>query len=222
VARTFWGDAKRASEIVSACPVCGVEAQRSFNAWRNEREPSAACNACIAYLRLNVESLEVKEEAIDATDGLYFVTAAQYQSVVPQCDDERHRFMFVMPTMCAVCGDPEAPLLRTLSPMASADAGFLGAVASEIANDAFDAKASRRYGTNTLSSGAELDTQLMELEMHVCAKHTAVTERGVEYSDGDLAFHSYRHYKAFCELNKLTGRTEPNDARPPVARVVSS
>jgi hypothetical protein len=204
----FAGDAKRTSEIVSACPVCGIERQRKFIAWRGEPEPPSACGACLAYLRVNLGSLEVKEEAADATDGFYWVGAAQYQSVVPRGDDEQGRFKFQMPTMCAVCGAPEAPVLRTLSPMATADAGVIGAVASGVASEAaFDtgfAKANRRYESNTLSSGAELDLQLMDLQMHVCEQHTSIRHSGCEYKDGNLAFHSYRHYKAFCELNHIT------------------
>lgn len=91
------GDAKRMSEIVSACPVCGAERQRKFMALKDEPDPPSACGACLAYLRVNLGSLEVKEEAVEAT-GSYAVQPAQYQSVVLRNGDAERSFKFEMPT----------------------------------------------------------------------------------------------------------------------------
>jgi len=219
--RALAGDEKRGSEILSGCPVCGVQRQRRFDMVGKEQTPHAACAACIAYLRLDLDSLQVKEEPDDATGGFYFVGRAQYESIVPRSDENDRPFNFVMPTICAVCGAPEAPVLRPLSVMTTTmDAGILGAVASEVANDAVGAKATRRYESNTPSSDAELDLALRHVEMHVCDKHTSIVDHGVEYGDGNLAFHSYRHYKAFCELNHIKAETKPSEVEgPPQARV---
>jgi hypothetical protein len=226
VAKSFWSDARATSEIVSACPVCGVERQRNFIALRNEAEPPSSCGACIAYLRVNLDTLQVREERADAIDGFYWVGRAQYESVVPRGDDEQRRFKFEMPTMCAVCGVSEAPALRTLAPMATPDAGVIGAVASGVATEvAYETgieKVDRRYGSNTVTSDFELDLQLRELQMHVCAEHTRITAHGVEYEKGNLAFPAYRHYKAFCELNHITAGTDTLSPAPATARVVSS
>ena len=219
VARTFRGDAKRTSDILSSCPVCDVERQRSFMAVRDEREVTTACEACIAYLRVNLDSLAVTEEPADATGGTYSVSPAQYSSVTPSA--------LQMPTMCAVCGASPAPLLRTLDPVTEPDAGVIGAVASGVATEvAYETnilRADRRYGSNTPSPGAELDFQLGKLEMHVCEKHTSITARGCEYDDGTIFFGSYRYYKAFCELNHIKAKsTLAEPAETPTARVVSS
>jgi hypothetical protein len=222
IGRTLRGDTKRTAEILSACPVCGAPRQRGFMVVRDERNPYTSCGACIAYLRLDLDSLEVSEEASDA-NAIYVVNAAQYVNVVPRTNVG---FKFQMPTICAVCGAAEAPHLRKLAPVSRPNAGVIGAVASGVASEvAFDAgfaQANRNYNSNTLSSGAELDLQLREVETHVCDKHTAITERGVEYSDGDLLFALYRHYKAFCELNHISAPRGAEDAGPPQARLVAS
>jgi hypothetical protein len=223
ISRTLRGDAKRMTYVMSPCPVCGVERKRGFAMSRNERTPYESCGACIAYLRLDLASLEVSEEAADATGSHYWVRAAQYQAVVPRSGGPEPRFEFVMPRLCAVCGSPDAPELRRIDPNTAGDAGVLGAVASEAANLALGAQANRSYESNMLSSGVELDLQLRDVEMYVCAKHTSILDRGIEYRDGDLIFYSYPHYKAFCELNHITAEKKASEADgPPKARVVAS
>ena len=205
--------------------MCGVVRPRSFTALKNERHPTASCGACVAYLRLAPDSLEVKEERDDATGGFYWIGRAQYESVVPRSNGEDRPFEFQMPAICAVCGAPDAARVRTFDPMATADAGIIGAVAagvaSEVAVDTGLAKANRRYDSNRPSSEAELDLALRHGQMGVCDKHVSITDRGVEYGDGNLVFRSYRHYKAFCKLNAITAETKPPQAEAPQARVVS-
>lgn len=193
------GDAKRTSEIVSACPVCGAERQRKFMALKDEPDPPSACGACLAYLRVNLGSLEVKEEAVEAT-GFYAVQPAQYQSVVPRNGDAERSFKFEMPTMCAVCGEPDASSLRDIvdgNPAAGAGGGLTG-------NLAYRANSNPVPGTAT-SPGKELDAALSNLKIPVCAKHSPTAFHGevVSYWDGTLMFTSYRYYKGFCMLNGI-------------------
>ena len=131
----------------------------------------------------------------------YVLTATQYKPAAKDPADTRRNFKFAMPTMCSICGDPDAPFKRTIYNSNNYDKDLfelansghaIGQVGSIPSGVTEDEKNDRRLGT---------------LKSPVCAKHTEDADRFADplcRSGGDLRFASYRYYKAFCELNNIT------------------
>lgn len=224
----LFNGARKTPVIACACPVCGIDRIRGFieqptpsKAMANLSEKArrraiekmekdgwpTECGACIAYLRIRRETLEVREQSIDASDTSlthYRVTPDQYVSITKRGDDAERTFQFQFPAMCAVCGAPDAPLRRKVGdPNRS-----LGT--TDIIDDYLLWEHPSFPGPKT--GGEQLDDALRGLETPVCANHTQTDYRGdaLAYERGTLRFASYRYYKAFCALNGITNA-------PPVA-----
>jgi hypothetical protein len=187
---------RRAYMIVSACPACGFEATRDFrNADRRNPWP-IACRHCLAYLRIHPKTLAVREVRRDEpADHLlpFGLLEEQYVGIVPRRDEEDRPFAFVMPTICAMCSAPDAPFLSEI--------GYCGIV---------DGKGELRgilypmnyAGKTTPTKHDELDRANQHIKPPVCAQHKGAI--AMERDSGFLQFASYRYYREFCALNKIT------------------
>ena len=185
------------------CPICGAVADRKFASAVDPKTLPSACGTCIAYLRPNARN-EVREETDTQVQNLpvkfpYALSADQYMPAVQRTS--RNYFKFEMPTMCATCGDPNAPHKRDIN-----DGDHFG-------DDIFDA-ANAGHAPGQIGAAASASTDddkhsrgLSHLKAPVCDKHTEEADTFgdvMRYSSGKLEFASYRYYKAFCELNNIT------------------
>jgi hypothetical protein len=208
---------QRSGVIESACPVCGAHGQRCFMEATNRQERPTPCGACPGYLRVSLATREVREESLDASDEKqlrFELRSEQYEPVVPRGDDEDHQFQFKMPSMCAVCGAPDAPLLRDIG-----ESGRTLSTTSIGEQLTYRAYASGR--STTASPGELRDAALRHLKTPVCSQHP---QRGffgdaLAYQHGTLRFASYGFYKAFCELNHITAGLEATASGPPEAKI---
>ncbi len=226
----LFATARRTPVIASACPVCGIERARSFSEQpaptkelaklskkarrralqkaEDEGDPTE-CGACIAYLRIHIDTLEVREQSLDASDTCfthYHVTSDQYLPLVKRGDDADHTLECQFPAMCAVCCATDAPLRRKIGNCDRGNAGD-GAVLN-----ALMWRSSRNPSPLEKSASEKLRDGLRGLETPVCANHrqTDVLGDALAYDNTTLRFASYGYYKAFCELNGITKGTRPS------------
>ena len=204
----------------SPCPVCGVQARRSFGVRVKRQSLSpTACGSCIAYLC--ARGLEVREEPLDATAAFYVVPAARYVTSVAR--DGAGKFQFAMPAMCATCGSHNAHELRDIIEVGAhtgGGGGLLGSIVSGAVRETVNAGAPTRYsdGLHHPASGPAqtpdaYDAALEGVKVPVCTKHTfptAYTDDPIEYTHGDLWIKWYGFYRAFLALNKLDGSSSSN------------
>jgi hypothetical protein len=226
--------AVRTPVIASACPVCGIERVRGFferpppttelaklsktarrralHKAEDEGAPTP-CGACIAYLRIHLDTLEVREQSIVAIGEHttpYGVRPVQYVSVVKRGDDADHTFQFQFPAMCAVCGSPDAPLRRKVSDRFPRDARG-GVVDTLLWRSSHNAPLDHKK-----TPSEELDDGLRGLETPVCANHTQTVydSDAVTFDNGSLNFAGYRYYKEFCALNRIIKGEDATSSRP--------
>ena len=198
---------RRAYVIISACPVCGVEAQRDFRDATNKKVWPVPCGRCLAYLRLQPKKLEVREEAFTASNAAltpYQLRSEQYEAVVPRRDDEDRQFEFAMPAMCAVCCASDAPFTREIGYAGNVDAGggLTGTVLYRSTNNPVGRPPDR---------DDSFERALKHVQTPACAQHSKPgSGNAMEYDGGTLRFASYRFYKAFCELNHITADSRPS------------
>jgi hypothetical protein len=191
----------RSTVLRGPCPCCGVVASRRFESLTDRWSPSTPCGACIAYLR-RTGTDEMQEVAIETFEMIgrpYALTAEQYLPVVKRTN--RNYFKFEMPTMCSVCGDPNAPYKRDIGDGDAFDTSLDGFWSQK--NHVLPQAG---MGPSAPSAEDVNSRGLSELKSPVCAKHTKDAEvfgEALEYTSGKLEFASYRYYKAFCELNKI-------------------
>jgi len=188
---------RRAYVIVSACPCCGVEARRDFGDLRRERPWPTPCGHCTAYLHAQRKSLRVREVRADEPSiglTLYRMNQYQYVGIVPRRDEEDRPFAFVMPAFCAICSDPNAPFTHEI--------GFCG-----VTTDPKGALRGILYERNYVGKTAptppdDLENANRHLQTPACAAHK--DKIAMERDSGVLQFCSYRFYREFCALNKIT------------------
>jgi len=224
----FWG-AFTTKDLVASlrslvlrgdCPRCGVQRLRRFENPANPKSPPTACGACIGYLR--ADGTAMREERADAYEMIrlpYALIADQYKPAAKVSG--RGYYHFEMPTLCAVCGDPNARHHRAIGngDAFERDMGVLGAVVSAAA-DVADAPS--RMDGHAVSVGAghvspatdaERNSRaLSKLVAPVCAKHTENAEffgAALSYSSGRLEFAGYAFYVAFCALNRIERASAP-------------
>lgn len=187
------------------CPGCGAVAVRWYASPLDPRSLPTQCGTCIVYLRASSKD-EVREEVEAPFHGLanelpYALSADQYMSAVQHTN--RKFFKFVMPKMCAACGDPNARDKRAIEngDYISKDLGPWSQQYHVLPQVGI-APGSHPPSEEDINSKG-----LSNLQAAVCEKHTKKAEpiwEVMAYSSGKLEFSSYRYYKAFCELNNIT------------------
>jgi len=188
--------------VVSACPSCGASDTRYFGyAADKKRARPVACKHCLAYLRVNAKNLEVHEESPTAVydTTVFEVTYGQFWWVVPRRDDEDHTFMLEMPAMCSVCCSPQPRFQEEIAERNAPDVGGISSAAMW--------RASGNTGGHVDERPSETrDRAVKHLKRPACERHTNkhAFYDAVMYSDGALHFVSYRYYKEFLALNKIT------------------
>lgn len=192
----------RGVDVEGPCPSCGANAVRQFDKPEDPTSRPSPCGACIAYLRTNETAL--REEPIEATHRIernYELAPDQYLPTMQRVSN-RGGFKFEMPTMCAMCGDPNA-----LHKFKIRNGDALGDDPIEL----FTKHNIVPMVGMAPNAGPPTEDQknskgLSYLVTPVCAKHTEEEElfAPLEYRSGTLAFAAYRYYKAFCELNNIT------------------
>jgi len=196
----------RAVLLEGPCPNCGVVATRQFDKPADPKSSPTACGACIAYLRGTGDV--VREESIDALDTIhvnYELTSDQYEPAVKASSGRYYKF--IMPKLCAICGDPNAPQALVIDHGNSASAHDLDFLTQGNVINNPTAKIEP-------TEAEKLDDKLSNLRAPVCDKHADKYEFGRALScfGGHLRFASYRYYKAFCELNHITHASQPKKA----------
>ena len=187
---------RRAYVIASACPVCGVDAARDFGDANATRPSPVPCGKCVAYLHVQPKNLRVREVRFDETSLYmdYGLLEQQYVGIVPRTDAEDRPFAFVMPTFCAICSAPDARFQKEI--------GYCG--------DTSDSKGALRgilYPMNYVGKGTpnrtdDLDNANRHIKTPACEAHK--DKIAMERDSGYLRFASYRFYREFCSLNKIT------------------
>lgn len=200
VALFVLADHRRRYIVQSACPVCGFDSARDFGDLTQERVTPPACGHCLAYLQLNRKQLVVRELPLDTpSDGYthYGLLKQQYVDVVSRRDDEDRQFAFVMPARCAFCGAADAPLRRDIDVAGlSDDWGIARAIFWRPYNNPL-----RKMDAPVAPD--EYVKALDHIQTPACSKHKDKT--AMERSDiASLYFTTYRYYKEFCALNKIT------------------
>ncbi|HEY6035292.1 MAG TPA: hypothetical protein VIV58_13550, partial [Kofleriaceae bacterium] len=156
----------RTVTLEGPCPACGVVAARDFDKPADPKSRPTACGSCIAYLRGTGDVL--REEAIEAVDMIYVnyeLTADQYEPADNGSSDRY--FTFIMPTMCAVCGDPHAAHHRKIGSSRFTEDPFEGLNKGHVFAPAGTIPHKRE-----LSEGEKRDEKLSKLRVPVCDKHT--------------------------------------------------
>ena len=197
----------RAVVLEGPCPNCGVLAIRQFDKPSDPKSSPLPCGACIAYLRGTGDV--VREEAIEACDTSavsYRLAWDQYSPAVKESSGRY--FKFIMPKMCAICGDPNAPhqsLIRNSDKRGAHDLDIL-TQGNVINNPTAKLEPTEDDKHND---------KLSNLRAPVCDKHTDMTEfgRALDCSNGLLRFASYRYYKAICALNHITQASKPTQGK---------
>jgi hypothetical protein len=200
---------RRAYVIVSACPACGFEATRDFGKADSKNPWPVPCGHCLAYLRVNPTKLVVRELATNTeTDHLshYGIVREQYEGVVSRRDDGDRQFNFAMPAMCAICCAGEAPFVSEIGVGGgSPDWGVTRALFWEPYNNP-------ERKLNAPMREDEIERALKHVQTPACAQHKG--KIAVERTTlGALFFTTYRYYKEFCALNKITEGPEVAFAR---------
>jgi hypothetical protein len=157
----------------SACPVCGHEAARDYFRGR-----SAACDSCVAYLRL--EDGKVIEESDEAVEFMatYGVRPADLLGRDPKT--------LVFPDGCALCGMP-----------ATAHREVRGQLDRQI----------RELTGPSASEGPQSPAGFdWDLRVPVCERHLHEGAAPVETWRDELQFRSYERYRAFCRKNGIEKR----------------
>lgn len=196
----------RAVVLEGPCPNCGVVAIRQFDKPSDPKSSPLPCGACIAYLRGT--GGVVREEAIDALDLIqvnYELTWDQYGPAV-KASSGRY-FKFIMPKMCAVCGDPNAPHALVIDNANSGSAHDLDFLTQ---NHVINNPTAKIEPTED----DKRNDKLSNLRVPVCDKHADKFDfrRALSAFGGTLRFASYRYYKAFCEVNQITQASQPKKA----------
>ena len=193
----------RTVDIEGPCPACGAPAVRQFDKPQDPTSSPTACGACIAYLRATEVSLrEEANDAIQMTGHDYELTPDQYLPAMQRISN-RGGFTFAMPTMCAVCGDPNAPHKRRIK---NGDS-FPDDPIELFTKHNIVPLVGMAPNRGAPSEDEKNSAGLSRLTAPVCDKHNEEAEpldEPLEYRFGRLAFASYRYYKAFCELNNIT------------------
>jgi len=218
----------------SACPCCGAERRRNFR--HPSSSPPVECGACLAYLCANglevAEVTEVTEERLNGNKRFatpYELSSQHYLPAVRR--DNHNHFRFRWPEMCATCG-ATATQRRDIGKWGQiqTDLGILGEVVHIVGVEAGvaprrDSEMVHHIPSSTSKTNTEkLDSELSNLEVPVCSKHTEVEDRfapPLEFKSGKLLFASYIYYKAFCELNEIgaTSKSVTNaPGVPPASR----
>lgn len=187
----------RSSVIVSACPVCGVEATRGFGDLKRESPWPIPCGQCTAYLHAQRKSSRVREVRFDEpSNGLtfYSLIKQQYVGIVPRRDDVEGRpFAFVMPAFCAICSNPKAPFTH--------ESGFCGVTTDPKGEFRGLLYAYNYAGKTAPTTPDDLDVANRQIRRPACTAHK--DKIAMERDSGWLQFCSYRSYREFCALNRI-------------------
>ncbi len=204
--------------VRGACPRCGAEGQRIFEARQGADAGPTPCGACGAYLC--ARGNQVREELTAAADTSCLPYELPPQRYLPAAQrDSKGHYQFAWPTTCAVCGASGATHHIRIAARSDGGSRFklLGGIA-RVATDLSDTPSPSRHDHVLVRPGRspgssdpskQHDLALDHLEVPVCAEHTEDNlpygGDALAYDYGSLRFASYGFYRAFLALNQLDG-----------------